>query len=470
MIIAGGRNSTTPAVKTVYAIATVTNPSMSVAASAIDVKLYPSRTKTSTIEIANVGSGLLTWTASVDPGTTTWLKLSGAGGDVQPDNATTVKAALASKGLSDGVYTATIKLTSNDAQHATKDIPVKLTVQTDLIRDKHVLLEEFTGTWCGWCPYGVDVIHELEGVYGDKLNVASHHYNDAMSILPNSTIVFYLKGSYFPGATVDRTKFAAEADTIVDRDTWATHIGAIMTATPQAPIGIGFTKKAYNPANKQMMCTVAVKFYDAVSIPTKITMLQTESGFNYKQGKFNWTPAILDPFFHENVVRQIMPDVFGEELTSGATAAGTTIEHDFAFTSADSILTNSVLLVIVEENAGAQIGPVLQTYSEGLVDGVEGAVGIDPITPPAAFALHQNYPNPFSTSATTISYSVPKTALVHVSVFDMLGRQVANLVDGMKDAGTYSVPWNTRNLPAGMYLCKLEADGSTITRNMTIVK
>jgi hypothetical protein len=158
-----------------------------------------------------------------------------------------------------------------------------------------------------------------------------------MSILDPNTIVYYLKGSYFPGATIDRTKFPAEKDTIVDRDSWSKNIGNVLTAKPLAPIGIAFTKKQFNPSNHQMNCTVGVKFYEDVSTPLKITIIQTESGHNYKQSKANWNPSILNPYFHEHVVRQMVPDHFGEQLTSGPTSNGTFVEHEFSFTSVDSV-------------------------------------------------------------------------------------------------------------------------------------
>jgi N-acetylneuraminic acid mutarotase/thiol-disulfide isomerase/thioredoxin len=470
MLLIGGRNATSPSMKNVAGFMTEKKPNMVVSTQQIDVKLNLNRSKELTMGISNTGAALLTWNATIDPSSATWLKLSATSGDLQPDAAASPTVNLSSKGLGAGTYTATIKITSNDAQHATKDIPVTFILQSDPIRDKKVLLEEFTGTWCPWCPYGVDKIHELEARFGDKMAVASHHYNDAMMILDPKTIVFYLKGSYFPGATIDRTKFAVEADTIVDREAWTFRVNDILTATPLAPVGISFAQKQYNPANKQMNGKIAVKFYEDVNKATKITIMQTESGLNYKQNKANWTPPVLDPFFHENVVRQIIPDHFGDVLTSAPTTSGSTVEYEYSFTSVDSVWANSQIVVIVAEDAGASIGPVLQTYSEGLIEGVEGISPVEPSIAPTEYALLQNYPNPVASGITHISYNLPKSSSVRLAVFDMLGRQVATLADGIEQSGFHTVQWNAQGLNAGVYLCKFEADGVTLTRSITVVK
>jgi hypothetical protein len=89
---------------------------------------------------------------------------------------------------------------------------------------------------------------------------------------------------------------------------------------------------------------------------------------------------------------------------------------------------------------------------------------------PATFALLQNYPNPFNPS-TTISYGLPMQATVQVKIFNMLGQEIATLVDGPQPGGSYSISWNGNSnaghaASSGVYVYRLEAktaDGKTIT-------
>ena len=75
---------------------------------------------------------------------------------------------------------------------------------------------------------------------------------------------------------------------------------------------------------------------------------------------------------------------------------------------------------------------------------------------PASFSLEQNYPNPFNPS-TRIRYQLPVTSFVSLKVFDMLGREVAVLKEGVESAGWFSVQWHTDRYASGLYLYRLTA-------------
>jgi hypothetical protein len=88
---------------------------------------------------------------------------------------------------------------------------------------------------------------------------------------------------------------------------------------------------------------------------------------------------------------------------------------------------------------------------------------------PGEFALAQNYPNPFNPS-TTISYDVAKAAHVTIRVYDVLGRMVAQLVDGDQNPSRYTVQWNPAGLSSGTYIYRLDARNADGSGNFTSVK
>jgi hypothetical protein len=88
---------------------------------------------------------------------------------------------------------------------------------------------------------------------------------------------------------------------------------------------------------------------------------------------------------------------------------------------------------------------------------------------PEGFVLHQNTPNPFSTT-TMLSYGIPYAMHVQLSVHDALGREVALLVNGEKGGGVHSVFFDASHLPAGMYLCRLEAGGHVVQRLLCLLR
>ena len=96
--------------------------------------------------------------------------------------------------------------------------------------------------------------------------------------------------------------------------------------------------------------------------------------------------------------------------------------------------------------------------------------GIDLVdTVPTAFALSQNYPNPFNPS-TTISFAILESGQASVTVYDVAGRQVAELANEFLSAGTYKIDWNASNLPSGTYYYTLTSGGYSITKPLTLAK
>lgn len=75
---------------------------------------------------------------------------------------------------------------------------------------------------------------------------------------------------------------------------------------------------------------------------------------------------------------------------------------------------------------------------------------------PRDYALHQNFPNPFN-PATTMQYDLPSAANVSLVVFDILGRRVVELVNGMKPEGYHSVTWDASGVSSGVYFARFTA-------------
>jgi len=91
------------------------------------------------------------------------------------------------------------------------------------------------------------------------------------------------------------------------------------------------------------------------------------------------------------------------------------------------------------------------------------------IYPPDEFVLYQNYPNPFNPS-TKISWQSPVGSWQTIKVFDVLGREVATLVDEFRDAGFYEVDFNAADLPSGVYMYRIQAGDYVQTRKMMLLK
>jgi len=88
---------------------------------------------------------------------------------------------------------------------------------------------------------------------------------------------------------------------------------------------------------------------------------------------------------------------------------------------------------------------------------------------PYQFVLSQNYPNPFNPS-TTISYTIQNRTQVDLSVYDLLGRKVTVLVNGVQNAGEHVLSFSGADLPSGIYYYTLKTDNGMITKKMVLLK
>ncbi len=88
---------------------------------------------------------------------------------------------------------------------------------------------------------------------------------------------------------------------------------------------------------------------------------------------------------------------------------------------------------------------------------------------PFRLSLSQNYPNPFNPS-TSISYTISKTGIVNLEVFDLLGQKVADLVNEIQIAGTHDIIFEGAEVPSGIYIYRLTSGGQQSIRRMTLIK
>ena len=91
------------------------------------------------------------------------------------------------------------------------------------------------------------------------------------------------------------------------------------------------------------------------------------------------------------------------------------------------------------------------------------------IAAPKVFALMQNHPNPFN-PATAINYALPAAGHVTLKIYNLIGKEVATLVNGVQDAGVKIASWDASQLPSGIYFYTLRTNDFSATKKMLLVK
>lgn len=118
------------------------------------------------------------------------------------------------------------------------------------------------------------------------------------------------------------------------------------------------------------------------------------------------------------------------------------------------------LMPEVQRNKSSESARFMLSISKGEFDDVDL---------PNQFTLHQNYPNPFNPT-TQIAFDLPEQADVTLAVYDILGRQVATVAQGMFSAGSHQVTFDASGLSSGVYLYRLNTGTQVLTRNLTVLK
>ncbi|SVB66115.1 uncharacterized protein METZ01_LOCUS218969, partial [marine metagenome] len=189
--------------------------------------------------------------------------------------------------------------------------------------------------------------------------------------------------------------------------------------------------------------------------------------------KTNWAGLIIN----SSIMRNNHPKEFSDNYSlfyvsysniDGGFGGFANIDQDPIFCGADSL--NFTL-----DEASPCVGSGQGGTNMGAFDiGCSSELFTDNSIFPSEFVLYQNYPNPFN-PITKIRYDLPINSLVSVTVYDMMGRVVKNLVNGLQTAGFKSVKWdgtnnNNQTVSAGLYIYSIYSDNYIDTKKMILLK
>lgn len=170
----------------------------------------------------------------------------------------------------------------------------------------------------------------------------------------------------------------------------------------------------------------------------------------------------------DNFINTVLDDSALIPLSSGTAPFTGTYRPSSPLTPFNGINTDGYWKIVVTDTGNSGDTGSLHAWCVRLTYTCPTG-GIQTVQIPNTFRLYQNYPNPFN-PVTKIKYGLPKNGYVKLTVYDELGKEVAVLVDGYREANTYEAVFDANNLPSGVYYYKLEADEFSDTKKMVIIK
>ncbi|MFZ1730511.1 MAG: Omp28-related outer membrane protein [Bacteroidota bacterium] len=421
--------------------------------------------------LGNLGGAALDWSTNVEAGAS-WLTIDAPNaGTLQPGQQGLVTFTINPNALAEGPYTGTITITTNDADKPTLTYTVNINVQeADVDEDANILVEQYTGTWCQWCPYGADSLAAVASRNGSRMVRMSWHDSDPMTISTWASMNSWIGVTGFPTASINRVQWPGESSIPVSRTVWGANTDYLIR-NQRAPVGITISDKSYNANTKTFTFKAKVLFHQGINADVRMNAAVTEDGFDYAQKRTNMATGVVEtisPYIHKSVMMGIYPDIRGYQLSLGNSfVSQTEVEQVFTFTSPHVNGDNAHLNIFVHTIVNDRPGPVLQAISEPLFFGIATDVNEVPVV--ANFGLRQNYPNPFNPS-TNVTYDVPTSAHVRITLHDALGRSLGNLVDETCEPGSHTFTFNGANLNSGTYYMTMTSGDFVQTRTLTLVK
>lgn len=169
----------------------------------------------------------------------------------------------------------------------------------------------------------------------------------------------------------------------------------------------------------------------------------------------------------DNFRNTVLNDSATTPIASGTAPFTGTFIPSSPLSSLNGVPVNGSWVLTITDNATGDTGLLkawcIQVTYQALVGGIQT------IEIPNYFSLAQNYPNPFNPT-TSIKYSVPTAVNVSLKVYDLLGKEVATLVNEMKQPGFHTADFNASNLASGIYFYRIDAGEFTSVKKMMLVK
>ena len=255
-------------------------------------------------------------------------------------------------------------------------------------------------------------------------------------------------GTFFPMPVQLRVSFSTGADTVI----------RVMNSVNDQSFAFTFTRQPaglqFDPTNEIIIKSATTAVGGTLSAVTLTAPANGTAGESLRP-LLRWDPAVTATTYHLQVA--------GDSLFSMRVVDDSTIVDASAKVGPLSPLSRFYWRVRGVNGGGS--GPWSEVWNFTTATSTD--VGAGPV--PASYRLFPNYPNPFNPT-TTIRIELPVAADVRLAVVDLLGQEIATIIDGWQEAGSHAVTFEAANLSSGVYFCRLQAGGVVLTRRMTVIK
>jgi len=344
---------------------------------------------------------------------------------------------------------------------------------------KKVMLEDFTGTWCGWCPEGAVHARQLLAAHPTTFIPVACHINDALTIANANDVPTALGVSGLPAGAVDRFQFTGQSVIQIDRTLWSDAYDTRAAVAAKASVSFTNTTKV----GSTYTATVNVKFTSAptANVPIKMNVYILEDSIlatgnieqeNYSTEVQNGASPLSD-WFLNGTLREVLGGVWGYDAMIPATVVvGTNYTKDITFTLDSTWVAKNINIVAF----AAYDGPAENNQKE-IINTEQMALGnfgnVTAINEIKSNMQASIYPNPAKmNSYIRTTFALTEDATVSMVVTNALGQVVSKPYNSFEIKGAHTIQWSpleNANIVPGIYFLQLSTDkGGNQTSRLVI--
>lgn len=372
------------------------------------------------------------------------------------------------------------------------------------VPSKNILMEEFTGTYFGWCPDGQTKLFDIDtALAASNVIVASIHDNDNMT-MPSGIILSAINSNGFPSAMIDRFYFPSYGKIALDRLNWSNYLTQRQSMVVPATISI--TAVSYNSITRQINATVSSTFVGDIKGDYRLNLYVKENNvygpindvtdndwnqhsylYNINSSPYYQVGSLLNAgsnpatylmnaneYKHQYVVDEIIDGTLGAGgiIPTNGTTNGQTYSKTYTYTLPSATsgefrynAYNIYLIGTLSEN---------NVDSKAILNAVEVKLTTDPESTVGMANLKKSdvqlnlFPNPTS-DVCTLTYSLQERQNVKISVFNTLG-ELVYLESLNASVGINNQSLSIGSLSQGNYTVKVDFKNETVTKKLTIIK
>lgn len=333
-----------------------------------------------------------------------------------------------------------------------------------------VILEEFTGAWCGYCVDGHVIAEDLRTTYPGRVVLVSVHNGDGMVISQCDTLESYASVSGFPAGMVNRKSFGTIE---LNRGQWASKVASELG---DAPVQINILNN-YNSTSRVLTVDIEADFVDFSNGTHKLIAFLTRdivtgSGSGYNQANYYNTTSGHPMFGLGNPIvgyehEYVLSAYLSPSLGTTAVIPGNQIPGDvrtvsYSYDVPMSWDINNMNVVVAIQRSSIFENEIIQVQE---VDANSSVTGLDSRISSETIGV---YPNPASGNNAVVSFALASGASVSVEIFTLQGQCIAAESLGQLGTGEHQHLLNVGSLASGMYLVKVKTDDRVLTTKLSV--